>query len=241
MHKDDVFSDLLCATIMQLMYVYDWCVIPVQAEWLGAKKYIVYVCNKTQEPTFKDVVVVYRATNVKAAAANNSNRSASLAAVESAVTAAISVTSGAATAAADAVAEAATAAADEAATKDDNNSSSSSRKGSPGKQPDSKSSDIKTSKQQQRLSDSSETFTPGSADLNPYNIVIKSFSDVALADLELVFPSKRAEVQPTTLVRSALTAAGAIAAAAAYIHKVRDRQQRQVASTADQTHFPAIA
>lgn len=152
--------------------------------------------------------MIYRAANeeVAAGAAAGSSSTASLAVAESAVSAALYATAGAAGAAmaADAVMEAVkTAASAKSASqdsKDDNDGSSSSSESTP-----------------KQL-----TLSPSPAAVrhfNRHNVVMKSFRNVALADLELVFPSKHVEVLPSTLVRSALTAVGAVVAAAALIQQ----------------------
>lgn len=153
--------------------------------------------------------MIYRAANeeVAAGAAAGSSSTASLAVAESAVSAALYATAGAAGAAmaADAVMEAVkTAASAKSASrdsKDDNDGSSSSTSESTTKKP---------------------PLSPSPAAVrhfNRHNVVMKSFRNVALADLELVFPSKHVEVLPSTLVRSALTAVGAVVAAAALIQQ----------------------
>uniref|UniRef100_A0A383VX35 Uncharacterized protein n=1 Tax=Tetradesmus obliquus TaxID=3088 RepID=A0A383VX35_TETOB len=152
------------------------------------------------EPTFRDVVVLYRALDQRVA--GEAAASAAQAA-ESVMTAAVYASAGSATMAVDSLVEAARAAAEA-------RSSTSS----------SSDDEYESRKQQQQQLPLQYGLEPSRVvGLNPSNVVVKSFADVALADLELVFPSKKAEVLPTTIVRSAITALGAVAAAVAWVQQ----------------------
>ncbi|KAI8466488.1 MAG: hypothetical protein J3K34DRAFT_484249 [Monoraphidium minutum] len=58
---------------------------------------------------------------------------------------------------------------------------------------------------------------PEQAAFNARNIQMKSFQDVAMSDLELVFPEKRVLVQPATLLKLGLAAASAVGAGAVWL------------------------